>query len=890
VDFISWFLTVAVPSGSNIVHSILIIVWDTFSIPLLLRTLFQPWKRDIVRPAQPGLQYIFQAWISNVMARFIGFFVRLVTIIIGLVAVLCTVIVGYLLYVIFILIPILVPLGIVLAIIFAVSADDKTIYFIIIGILILLGILLLVLYRLGSKNPPLKKPLEDFYPKLQQNPKLNWSFYFQEDARKIIESSQNWQSLIKNLLQSNKAFFILQRTGIDPTVIFKSVPMTLGEFKKDQFVLKSLEYAIKNEHERGEIGDIILAWISFNAALQEFFKHCLLEEEDLQNIILWQHNLWQQLYPSSPLLDPYHLKTTGGIGKEWAAGWTPLLSQYIVDISNSISFHQGQQYAKAHKETIEKIEEILARAGKHSVVLVGDPGVGKRSIVMGLAQKLLYGETLRPLRYKKVYELDLNRILAAAQSLEEGETLLVQILNEATAAGNIILFVDEIERILTGTEAGTLAAAKLIEPHIQNPNFYLLATTNFKSYHLNIESNPVLQKGLEKIEVSEPDEKMTIKVLCEIAPYIESRSKTVIPYSTLKEIIKLSSRFLANQRFPEKAIDLLDQVATFTATKKQDKIVRPEYVDEIIAQKTGVPQGQVEEVEKEKLLNLEEILHKRLVNQEEAVRAVSEAMRRSRAGVAKTNRPVGSFLFLGPTGVGKTETAKTLAEAYFGNEKTMIRFDMSEFQNINAASRLIGDEANPAGLLTSAVKERPFSLLLLDEIEKAHPNILNLFLQVLDEGRLTSATGETVDLTNCIIIATSNAGAEFIRQKISAGQQTNFKDELLNYLMQKGLFRPEFVNRFDEVVTFRPLTKEELVKVVEIMLGKLNLRLKEKDITVELDAGAKEKLAELGFDPQFGARALARVMQEKIENLVAQEILQGKLQKGQVLTITQEMI
>ena len=384
-------------------------------------------------------------------------------------------------------------------------------------------------------------------------------------------------------------------------------------------------------------------------------------------------------------------------------------------------------------------------------------------------------------------------------------------------------------------------------------------------------------------------------ILEDLLPGFEKQYDLKAGYRSLRAIIDLTDRYIQDIPFPEKAIDFLGEVMVYVKTKTPSKTVLPEHVAQIISQRTKIPAGEIQKTEREKLLKLEEFIHRRVINQEEAVDVLADAMRRTRAGVTRKEKPIGTFLFLGPTGVGKTETSKALAESYFGSEHRMIRLDMSEYQSLDSIERLIGShDGKRQGLLTNAIRENPFSLVLLDEIEKAHSNILNLFLQVLDEGRLTDSLGRTVSFRNSIIIGTSNAGAEFIRKYVEkkAGYAfTFFKKELIEHLLTERIFRPEFLNRFDAVIIFKPLTRENLVDIAILMLQRLNRRLVHgRGIQFIITKELAEKIAQLGYHPEFGARPMNRVIQDRIENKIAKKILAGELNRGDAIEIKPEEI
>lgn len=844
----SWYYTKIIKEALTIWRSIFIIISLEFSLPQLIKTLFAPWRRDIA-PATGSLDEIFRTLIENLISRFIGFLVRFFTILTALLFLCGILVLGTIGLIILLLFPLFVPIG-PLIIFFA--YQNKI-----------------------TKYPPLPTPLPQLLSTLNAaNAEKELLPYLEYEARIIYQKSRDFGELLRHLVKNNRVLFILNHLGLTPEIF--------ANFTNDQIPLNQilLKAAGLCRAERISACDLFLSCFYLNQQIQSFFEKMTLTEKDILNLWQWEYAFYQTLHQPCKLLHPEKIKTSGGIGRFWSAGYTPNLDRYSHDIGQNIELENPLHF-EAHKEIIQEIEVVLARSGKHNVILVGEPGTGKRTVALGFASKVTFGQTVPALAHHRVVEFNIDALLAGSESLGETEARLISSLNETVKAGNIILFVDNIDRLFEQKEAkpGALDLSASLIPYLERSDFQLIGTTTYEGYHRWIEPNPNLAGNFEKIEIKEPNADQTLKIIQEIALYLETKYKILILYQTLKEIISLSLRYLGEKKFPEKAIDLLDEVCSYVINQKRKSIITPEDVQQIVSAKTHIPVGEVKAEEKEKLINLEEWLHKRLVNQDEAVSEIAESLRRSRAGLKPENKPIGSFMFLGPTGVGKTECAKTLAEAYFGNEEQMIRFDMSEFQELSTITRLIGGRLGEPGLLTSRVRERPFSLLLLDEIEKAHPNILNLFLQVLDEGRLTDSLGRTVDFKNTIIIATSNAGSEWIREQIQKGIKID-KKLFLDYILKKGLFKPEFLNRFDAVVAFRPLTQEELEKVVEIMLDRISKQLAAKQIKIEIEPAAKRKLAQIGFDPEFGARALRRVIQEKIENQIAKAILENKLTPG----------
>ncbi|MCJ7829495.1 AAA family ATPase, partial [Patescibacteria group bacterium] len=461
-----------------------------------------------------------------------------------------------------------------------------------------------------------------------------------------------------------------------------------------------------------------------------------------------------------------------------------------------------------------------------------------------------------------------------------------RILREAIFAGNIILIINEFHNYIGQlARPGIIDISGVLSPYLKSPQFQIVAITTFVGLHKYIEQNPSILSLFEKVEVSEISVKDTIKLLENQALILEQKYKKFVSYPAIREIVNYSQKYLSSISLPKSAMDLLDEIMVYLASEAKEQILLPEHVDRVVSEKIQIPVGELEIKERKILLNLEKLIHQRIIDQEEAVNEVSAAMRRARAAFTIRTGPMGCFLFLGPTGVGKTETSKALAEIYFGSEQKMIRLDMSEFQDTQDIPRLIGS-ASEEGLLTTPVRETPFSLILLDEIEKAHPNVLNLFLQVFDEGRLTDGLGRKVDFKNSIIIATSNAGAEIIWEDIRINKKLDIvKEDLLGYLFKEGVFRPEFINRFDGVVVFKPLTKENLLDIAELLLQKLKKNLEEKNIEFIITQPLKKEIMELGYNPTFGAREMRRVIQDKVENILATALLSGRLKRGDKVEI-----
>ena len=662
---------------------------------------------------------------------------------------------------------------------------------------------------------------------------------------------------------------------------------------------------VSNERKHKAIGEkeILIALARKN----EFFKKVLvdydLKKQDVENLAVWLDSAEQILELSKKFWTYENLSKQGSLGKDWASGYTITLDQFSTDWRNIVKKWTFREIV-GHEKEIEETEMILSRSNLSNVLLVGEPGTGRKSIIEAIAQKCFLGRSLPELNDKRVVELDMTSLLSRIQDPEKLETTLDQIFQEVVTAGNVILAIENLQNFVGQDiqKPGIIDMSGILSKYLPIPSFQFIGITSYDGFHKNIEKNSTFADFFRKIEVSEVSEEETIRILQNSALEFEQKYKILILYPAIREIVNLTARYFPSTPFPKKAIDILDEAVVYIQTIKE-KVVLPHHIAKIISDKTEIPIGKMEFKEKEVLLNLENLIHQRIVNQEEAVKEISIAMRRARAGIGSKKRPMGTFLFLGPTGVGKTETSKALAQIYFGGrsqkkshkagfsdaEEKMIRIDMSEFQAISDIPRLIGSMTpiEMQGLLTTPVRETPFSLILLDEVEKAHPNILNLFLQVLDEGHITDGQGRKVVFTNTIIICTSNAGAETIFKEVESGSKVD-KDKLFNSLFEKGIFKPEFINRFDATIIFNPLTKDNLLKIAQLMLQVLQKNLKEKEIDFEITEPLKEKIVSLSYKPAFGAREMRRVIQDKVENNIAEALISETIKKGDKIEINPE--
>lgn len=634
---------------------------------------------------------------------------------------------------------------------------------------------------------------------------------------------------------------------------------------------------------------------------------------------------------------------------------TPQLDKYSRDLSRLAREGKLDPVIGRAKE-IETTIEILARRTKNNPVLIGEPGVGKTAIVEGLAQRIEAGRTPEVLKDKRVVEVNLNAMVAGSKYRGEFEERIKAVLDEIVEHNEeLIVFVDELHTIVgagQGGGEGGLDVSNVIKPALARGELHLIGATTLSEYQKYIEKDAALERRFQPVLVPEPTVDQTIEILHGLKDKYEAHHKVKISDEAIVAAVQLSDRYITNRFLPDKAIDMIDQAAsrvrigadTYTQdiAEQEDEIARmkreqeyatnhkdfekakdlekqikhksdekdkltedwrkkkgvtsrevlSEHIAQIISNITGVPVAELTEAERDRLLKMEERLHERVIGQEEAIMAVADAVRLSRAGLSEANKPTATFLFLGPTGVGKTELARSLAWVLFGDEDAVTRLDMSEYMERHSVARLIGSPPGyvgyeEGGQLTEAVRRRPYSIILLDEIEKAHPDVYNILLQVFDDGRLTDGKGRVVNFTNTVIIATSNLGAHLIQANLKEDKEQksyeNLKDDLLNVL--RSHFRPEFLNRIDEIIVFHSLTKEQIKQIVQLQLERVKQTARGQDIELTFDGSVLDHFAEVGYQPEYGARELKRRIRTELENRLAKEVLGGKVSEGAVLTV-----
>lgn len=720
-----------------------------------------------------------------------------------------------------------------------------------------------------------------------------------ELASKLNHSNVEISHLIFSCLEDKKVLALFSRLSIDLNKLLPKLRSQLLEIaKKDESGKNKLDFSNSFKEvliesygtscdfgqDRVEVINFILPCLKKDNNLYEIFYDVGIDFDKIQNCIAWFNINKKQVENFKRFKKMAAYKPSTNMDRAYTAMATPFLNHFSSDLTLASKWGRLDFCVDRLKE-IENIFQYI-EAGRNGIILVGSPGVGKRSIINGIAELMVSEDVPKILYDKRIIKLDIPRLLSGAQPEESQKRLLV-ILDEVARAGNIVLYIENIETItgISSGDKGSLDLSQVLANALEKYNIYCLASATFENYTKYIEKN-ALGQVFTKLEVKEPTINEAIQIVESKVGYFEAKNKIYCTYNAIEEVVKISDKYIHNKFLPQKAIEILESVAVKISKRENNKIITQADVKEVASEIINIPLAEVGENESEKLLNLESIIHERLVGQEEAVSAVASSLRRARAELREGKRPIASFLFLGPTGVGKTELAKTLADVYFHNEKKMIRLDMSEYQHQDSIKKMIGDaSANVSGFLTEAINNAPFSLILLDELEKAHPDILNLFLQVMDDGRLTDEQGKIADFTNSIIIATSNAGAVYIQEGVRNGISVEeIKTVLLNEHLNK-ILRPELINRFDGIVVFKPLSENDVCSVAKIMLNSFAKTLEGKGIGLEYNEEGVKKLAQEGFSPEFGARPMRRLLQDKIENIVANKILAGELERRDIVYI-----
>ncbi len=721
--------------------------------------------------------------------------------------------------------------------------------------------------------------------------------FFHESALKSLESAFVLAErfghsyvepihLFAGALDDASAGILFGRLGVDFENLKDPMSRRLGTRQLgdlvglDEAAEQVLLFAFRNAYmeERDAVTSLEIFFEAFKADpfLQDLFQEQGVGADQFENMVEWirihekirdQYNRFQKAAASKP---------TGAMNRSMTSVATPILDAFSVDLTTAAVYGRLSMMI-GREEEVETVFRVI-EGGRESALLVGSHGVGKNSILEGIAALMVEERVPDVLKDKRLVQISIPHLVGGVSG-EEAQNRLLMMLDEVARSRNIILALTDLEQL--GEDL-----APLLNEYLSSGATFAIATTTPQDYSASIERS-MLGRIFQKVVVNEPDEKSSIRVLESKIGGIEYEKKVIFQYDAVEACVKLSDRYIHEQYLPKKAIEIAKEVAQqVLKVRGENGLVTAEDVAKIIATKTGIPVTNVAEDEKMKLLHLEDEMHGRIIGQEEAVKAVASALRRARADLRPGSRPIASFLFLGSTGVGKTELAKTLAATYFGSEQMMIRVDMSEYQDVRSMDKLIGAPgSNQGGLFSEAVRTRPFAVVLLDELEKADPNILNVFLQILDDGRVTDAAGRVIDFTNTIIIATSNAGTQYIQDAVGRGEST---DAINTHLLEEELrtiYRPEFLNRFDGVIVFKPLLESQIVEITKLMITQITKRLDAKGIGFIVTDAEVLELAHKGYDPKFGARPLRRVVQEEVDNAIANALLEGKVQRRDTIVL-----
>jgi len=681
--------------------------------------------------------------------------------------------------------------------------------------------------------------------------------YMKRLTEKILVSEDTYSALFR----SEPGKFLLDHLGEDFDGFKK-----ITHFDKD--VIKNSSYI--------SFYELVTDLIKKNVWTEDELRRKKILIDDLLKCAQW----WDSLKKAEAGLGSDEEFGRPGIGIDLLFGYTPVLSQYSIDLSIKRSY---SHHLIGRDDVVERMDRILSSGS--NIILTGQPGVGKKTVVLEFAQKSISGALSKKMSYKRILEFDYNILLSGAYDLNEKKARLSQIFSEASMAGNIILLIKDIHR-LTNPEVEGYDFTDIFEDYLERRKLKIIVTSTPVEYERFISPNMRLRKYFETLDVKQVNKSVALEILIEAAKYWEYQAKMTITLPAIRKLLEESDRYITETPFPEKALELLDAVVTFR-NQKGGRVIIVDDVNTVLAEKTGISFSAITKEEKERLINIETIIHERLVNQETAVNLIAKSLRGRTVGAVKEERPMGSFLFLGPTGVGKTETAKVLAKVYYGDESSITRFDMADYAGSEGFERLIGSvNKNLPGALTTAIKNKPASLLLLDEMEKATVDINNLFLSLLDEGIITDAFGKRINGRNLFVIATTNAGAEYVRELVSEGVTgEKLQKNVIDYVLKKGIFSPEMLNRFDGVVVFEPLSLQHLIKIAGLIMGDLARNLRKKDIILELRDDTNEKLAREGYDPAFGARPIRRIVDIHVADIIGKAILQDKIKAGDKVSI-----
>jgi ATP-dependent Clp protease ATP-binding subunit ClpC len=686
--------------------------------------------------------------------------------------------------------------------------------------------------------------------------------------------------LLKSYLESPYGRTIMHRSGISDDTIASYLS------KRERVV----NYAEKESELRSvfTLLDLSKTLVALDPDFYQFLFELGVRERELAGATEWVERQIKKKKQKQRYWGKVSLGQAPAFGADLAYGGAYALGKYSHDLSKQAVTGGSSFHFIYGNEQIKALEIVLARAKEANAILVGEEGSGKMDVILDFARDIMNGYINPALAHKRVMAFDAKTFASNMRTKQDLELGLIKIMNDTVKAGNIILVIEDLPGFIQSGLALDADVMGVIDPFLSGTSVQMIATADNARFHQFIEPNSGIMQRFEKVMLTEPAEESLIRIIEEVAEGMERKNHIYFTFPAIVEVIRSAQNYFSDGIMPDKAIDLLVEL-TPSMLSKGGHLVKKLDVLEFVKEKTNIPVGAISEEERDRLLHLEAHMKKLVIGQEQALDVVANAMRRARAGVRSMNRPIGAFLFLGPTGVGKTETAKALATVFFGNENAMSRLDMSEYQGDDGLNRIIGSMDGTAGVLPVMLKEQPYGVILLDEFEKTNVKVLDLFLQVLDEGVFHDAQGRKVNARNSIFIATSNAGAPIIRQAIKEGRNlADAQKDITDEIIAQGKLKPELFNRFDGIVLFHPLTREDYLRIADIMLRKLQKRLRDKSINLVINDVLIEAVMLKGVDPDMGARPMTRAVQEVVEQRVAEKIISGKVMPGQTLEFARE--